>query len=882
MKRIMLLFYIVAPILIMAEGKPATPRPVVAFKVDQTTITLDGKLDESVWQNTPISSFTQRDPNEGSPASENTNAWIAYDNNYIYVTAHCFDSKPELIDRSIARKDNYYLSDWFIFYVDPYNDKKTGFYFGVNAGGTRMDGTLFNDSWDDDSWEGVWEAATSIDEKGWSVEMRIPFSQMRFKEANEMTWGINFAREIQRNNERSYYVMVPKKESGFVSRFAELDGIKGVQPKQRFEVLPYVVQKAQYLKHDDADPFYKSNQYRTTLGADLKIGIGSNLNIDATINPDFGQVEVDPAVINLTAFESYFQEKRPFFVEGATTFYFGVGGVNNNWGFNFGWPELFYSRRIGRSPHGNTSSADYVNYPTETKILGAAKLTGKLDETTSISAVSAVTERSYANLFTGGIKTEEEVEPLTHYGVFRTKKEFNDGRQSLGLMFTTVNRSMDYDSLKTSLAKNAFTFGLDGYTFLDKDKEYVLAGAFSGSYVQGSKQYLQLLQQKPYRYYQRPDATFETLDSSRTSLSGYYGRLMLNKQSGNFYINSALGIISPGFEFNDLGFQQFADRINFHTVLGYRWFEPDGFFRKKNIYLAYSRSFNFEGLPISNFLYVDSYYQFMNFWSLEFYGNYNFETYNFTTTRGGPIIKSPASYYFGIYVSSDSKEKIIVSFEPDHSENKLGYNYNAYYANIQWKPSPQLSLSIGPSFENKSDPRQWVDNFSDPTAVNTYGNRYVFASLEQQTIAANIRLNWTFSPTLSLQLFLQPFISVGHYRDFKEVAKPRTLDLNTYGQNGSTLSYDAAAGEYTVDPDGNGPAQSFQISNPDFNYKSLRGNAVLRWEAMPGSIFYFVWSRSQTNSDDVGNLSFGRDFKNLWRADGDNVFLVKFSYWFNM
>ena len=192
--------------------------------------------------------------------------------------------------------------------------------------------------------------------------------------------------------------------------------------------MPYVVQKAQSLVHDANDPFYKSSQYKTSIGADFKIGLGTNLNIDATINPDFGQVEVDPAVINLSAFESYFNEKRPFFIEGMDNFYFGIGGVNNNWGFNFGWPELFYSRRIGRSPRGATSDADFVQYPSETRILGAAKLTGKLDETMSIGTVSAVTERTYANLWNSGRQTSEEVEPLTYYNVLRTKKEFNEGR----------------------------------------------------------------------------------------------------------------------------------------------------------------------------------------------------------------------------------------------------------------------------------------------------------------------------------------------------------------------------------------------------------------------------------------------------------------------
>jgi hypothetical protein len=713
-------------------------------------------------------------------------------------------------------------------------------------------------------------------------EMKIPFSQMRFNQSDAMTWGVNFYREIKRNNEKSYYVMVPKKESGFVSRFASLEGLNGINPKQRLEVMPYMVQKAQYLVHDQGDPFYKSNQYKTTLGADFKIGIGSNLNVDATINPDFGQVEVDPAVINLSAFESYFNEKRPFFIEGMDNFYFGIGGANNNWGFNFGWPELFYSRRIGRSPRGETSDADFVKYPSETRILGAAKLTGKLNETTTIGAISAITERTYATLWNNGTRTNQEIEPLTYYNVLRSRKDFNDGRQSLGVMLTGVNRAFSDNSLRENLSQNAYAFGLDGWTFLDEDKEYVLTGAFAGSYVSGTKEYLQNLQKQPYRYYQRPDASFATFDSTRTSLSGYYGRLMLNKQSGNFYLNSALGLVSPGFEQNDLGFQWMADRINFHTVLGYRWFEPDGIFRSKDIYVTYARSFNFDGNTISNFIWYRFGGTFLNYYELYGGGNYNFESYNPTLTRGGPLGINPASYYFWIYGGSDSRKEFSVNAEVDFSRNSISSNYKMANISLTWKPSTQITFSMGPTYEISNSMQQWVDKFDDPTAVNTYKTRYVFGEIKQHTLAANIRLNWTFSPTLSLQLFMQPFFAVGDYSNYKELAKPRTMDYNYYGQNGSTINYNQDDNVYYVDPDGSGPAQEFSFDNPDFNFKSLRGTAVLRWEVMPGSIFYFVWSHNQANFNDPGNFSFGRDFRNLWNTQGDNILLVKFSYWLDI
>lgn len=882
MKTFKLFVILFLPVLLLAGGKGTNEKIVVAFKLSNLNVNVDGKLTEPIWQQPTINEFTQRDPNEGTPASENTEVWVAYDDANIYIAARLYDTKAESIDASLARRDAFVDSDWFHFFVDPYNDKKSGYYFGVNAGGTLSDGILFNDSWDDNVWDGIWRAQTSIDERGWTVEMQIPFSQLRFNESDKMTWGVNFKRVIKRKNESSYYVMVPKKESGFVSRFARLEGLDGVKPKQRLEATPYLVQKAQYLVHDANDPFYKSNQYKTALGADLKIGIGSNLNLDVTINPDFGQVEVDPAVINLSAFESYFNEKRPFFIEGFDLFYFGIGGTNNNWGFNFGWPELFYSRRIGRSPHGSISDADYVDYPTETRILGAAKLTGKLDESTSIAALSAVTERTYATLFYNGTKTSEEVEPLTHYGVLRGRREFNGGDQALGFMFTSVNRDLNNNILKNQLADNNFTFGLDGWTFLDEEKDYVIAAAFFGSYSHGTKEYIQQLQKSPLRYYQRPDATYAVFDPERTSLSGYYGRIMLNKQQGNFYINSAIGLASPGLDNNDLGFQFAADRINAHTVLGYRWFEPEGILRSKHVYGAYARSYDFEGNTISNFLWFRSGATFTNYYGITIGGNYTFESMNKTLTRGGPLVVQPSEWNLWIFANSDSREKIVLETNALYAKDKLGGVFIDSYLGIEWRPNSQINFSIGPAYSNNDEFRQWVGNFEDQTAMNTYNTRYVFARIKQHTLSANIRLNWTFSPTLSLQLFMQPFFAVGNYEGFKELAAPRTTDFNKYGENGSTITYDSNNNEYTVDPDGSGNAEAFSFYNPDFNYKSLRGTAVLRWEILPGSIFYFVLSHNQANFDDPGSFSFGRDFKNLWNTEGDDILMVKFSYWLDM
>lgn len=863
-------------------SKNDSTQTITSYRLNEQVI-IDGILNESVYSNPAVTTFTQKDPQEGKPISEKSEVWVSHDDHNIFISGRFSDSNPELIDVTLMRRDNVIESDWFFVYLDTYNDDRTGYFFAVNAGGSIADGTLFNDSWDDNSWNGVWESKTTVDENGWNVEIRIPFTQLRFKESEKMVWGINLNRDIKRKHEMSFYVMVPKNESGFVSKFADLYGLDEIKPKQRFELLPYVVQKAQYLVHDANDPFYKANQYITSIGADLKFGVGSNLNVDATINPDFGQVEVDPAVVNLSAFETFYEEKRPFFIEGSNIFTFGYGGSNNNWGFNFSVPELFYSRRIGRSPQGYVTTPGYVDYPSETRILGAAKLSGKIDETWSVGLLSSLTERTFAAVQTeSGERINEEVEPLTHYGVFRTQKEFNSGKQSIGLILTSVNRDLSDKNLQTILSNQAYTFGLDGWTYLDDDETYVLTGSAIGSYTSGTKDYMIKLQNQPYRYMQRPDKTYMPLDSSLTSIGGYFSRIMLNKQKGNFYINSAIGLVSPGFEYNDLGSQWMADRINGHLVAGYRWYDPDGLFRRKNVYVAYSRTSDFEDNISRAGIFLSAGAEFENYWGFNFNTNYNFESVSTTLTRGGPKLNMPENFSFNLNAYSDSRERITLSPFVSYWENDIGSNEKYFGFEIEWKPNSQISFSVGPEYGTNYTSFQWVGNFMDDFAVNTYNYRYVFADLNQETISANIRLNWIFTPTLSLQLYLQPLFSVGNYENFKEINNPPTLEVNTYGYQGSTIDYDADEMIYSVDPDAEGPAEQFSFYNPDFNFKSLRGNVVLRWEALPGSVFYFAWTNSRENYQNPGELSFKNDFKNLINTEPDNVFLVKFSYWIDI
>ncbi len=849
----------------------------------RSPISVDGNLTEDIYKGEPVCDFIQREPNEGEPSKEKSCVWLFYDESNVYISAMLYDSKPEEINTIIARRDNNWDSDLFMVYLDPYFDKRTGYYFGVNPGGGLNDGILYNDSWDDSRWDGIWEAKTKLTGNGWSVEMKIPYSQLRFNSAEEMIWGINISRRIKRLNERAYYVMVPSKESGFVSHFAELKGLTGIKPKQRFELLPYVVQKAQYIQHDKNDPYYKGEQYKTSFGVDFKVGLGSNLNLDATINPDFGQVEVDPAVVNLSAFETYYDEKRPFFLEGTNIFEFGWGGVNNHWGFNFSWPSLFYSRRIGQSPRVSVDDDyDYIKYPLETRILGAGKLTGKIGEDINIGVLSALTERTYAKYKFNGVEKESEIEPFTSYSAFRIQKEFNSGKHSLGFMVTSVNRDLSNSIMKDKFAKDAFTFGFDGWTTLDDDNTYALSAAVMGSYIQGENQFITRLQKAPYRYYQRPDAEYATLDTSLTSLSGMFGRVILNKQKGNFYLFSSLGFITPGFDYNDMGIQFWADKINYSLVSGYRWFETDGTFRRKSIYLAHFRDYDFEGNIYRNGLMVFSNGQFENYYGFDLNASYGFSTFNKSVTRGGPLVKNPEYYSASVGFYSDDREKIYF-YNNIYFEGQVnGNGYFEFSPQIYWKPNSSLSFSFNPAFSVNREEGQYVDTFDDMYATSTFNKRYVFGELNQKTISASIRLDWTFNPTMSLQLYLQPMISVGDFSEFKELAAPKTDRFNVYGHGSSTISYNKDADEYTVDPDGNGNAANFSFSNPDFNFKSLRGNVVFRWEFLPGSVFYLVWSHDQTDFAEPGQFNLRRSLKNLMNAKSDNVYMAKITYWFDV
>jgi hypothetical protein len=883
-KMALLLIFLVLPLSLFAkdnqekqEKKVPDQKVVRAIRADEA-IEINGILKEKVWQSEGYSDFVQSDPIDGAQPTEKTQVWVAYDNANLYVAAFLHDSQPHLIKKLLGRRDDQVDSDWFVFAVDPYYDRRSGYEFAVNPAGSIIDLTLSNDVSEDETWDGVWDCKTQINGQGWTVEIRIPFNQLRFPKKDEYVWGVNFRRTIMRKKEKVAFIWIPKEDTAYVSRFARLEGIKDIHPGRHVEVLPYTVGQGQFKPAETGNPFQTGKKYLGNAGFDLKVGLKSNLTLDATINPDFGQVEVDPAVINLSAYETYYQEKRPFFIEGADLFNgFGRGGVYMNANINWPDPRFFYSRRIGRSPQGYVTHDGYVDFPDRSTILGAFKLTGKLGDGWNVGFINALTAREYAEIDSLGNRFQEEVEPFSYYGALRAQKDINQGQRGFGFMATGVVRDLRSESLQSILNKNVFSLAFDGWAFLDKKRVWVVGGWFGGTRMEGSREDILRLQNSSMHYFQRPDADYVEVNPEATSLSGWGGRFSLAKQQGRFLFLAALGVLSPGFNPNDLGFQfSGSDKINFSILPAYQWTKPGKIFRNLTIIGGPFGNYDFGGNKTWQGVLLDLNGQFLNYWGFETMLAYNPETMSNTLTRGGPLALIPSGYQIDLMMYSDNRKPVVLeAMSSLYRRPTEGTEWTGQIT-LRWKPRSNINLSFGPMYSIEKSELQWVTRVEDALMTKTYGARYIFGRIDQRMLSSEIRLNWIFTPKLTLQLYLQPFIAVGKYDKFKELAKPRKYEYNIYGEGNSTLKF--ADGLYTVDPDGEGPANAFSFWNPDFNLKSLRGTVVLRWEYFPGSLIYFVWTQNRADYAHPGDFQLRRDLGDLLTAPGDNIFLLKVSY----
>ena len=857
--------------------------PDVQIQRVDSPISVDGQLDEPIWKTAPaITNFTQREPNQGNPGSQRTEVRVAYDDEAIYVGARMHDAHPDSIVKVLSRRDTGGShSDEFKVFLDPYHDRRSGYYFTVNAGGTLYDGTLFNDGWDDSSWDGVWQAKARVDGEGWTAEMKIPFSQLRFAKSDVQEWGINFQRVMGRNFEDAFLVYNPRSESGFVSRFPTLTGLSNVAPGNAIEFTPFATSKAEFVQHAPLDPFNDGSNISPNMGGDLRMSLGNKLTLNATVNPDFGQVEVDPAVVNLSDVETFFPEKRPFFVQGSSIFQAGQQGASDYWGFNYPMPTFFYSRRIGHAPQGSLpDNSNFADVPDGTTIAGATKVSGKLSDGLNFGMLHAVTSRERADIeFSDLSRGRAEVEPLTYYGVGRVLKEFKERRNGLGVLTTVAARKFDDSRLEDEFNKAGLTGVIDGWHFLDPNKTWVASGFLSGTYVNGTAARITSIERSSRHYFQRPDAGAYSLDQNATSLDGTAGRVWLNKEKGNFTSNSAIGFITPGFELNDLGFMSRADVINAHAAAQYKWTTPTKNVNNHNVSTAVFGSKDFDGNLVGAGIWGKAFWWFHNNWTVELNASHNPETVSPRRSRGGPLMLKKQGTEMSFFFDTDGSRKryyyVAASSSSAPGENSRSWSVES---NMTYKPASNLSVSVIPSYEFSRDGAFYFTSFSDPAATATYGRRYLFSSIEQQTFSANLRLNISFTPTMSLQFYGQPLISSGQYANVRELAKARSLDFNKQGEGNGTWTYDAATGAF--DPDG--ASGSATVGYPtDFNFKSLRGNSVFRWEYAPGAALYLVWTQSRIGEDPSGEFNFRRSLRKLGKLDADNIFLIKATYYLN-
>ncbi|WP_419950164.1 DUF5916 domain-containing protein [Candidatus Palauibacter sp.] len=844
---------------------------------------IDGRLDDAAWSDAPVAGdFVQFRPDPGRPASERTEVRMLYTDDAVYVGARMFDSDPGGIIRRLARRDEEVTTDAFHVAIDSYFDHRTAFRFSISVAGVQRDGLMFADTQEDPEWDAVWESATRTDEAGWTAELRIPFSQLRFAntggDGGASTWGINFRRDLARLEEASVWSPLPGDGSRTVSAFGTWRDLEGIEPHRHLEVRPYVLSSATRAPGTADNPFYSPTDMRQTVGGDLKYGITDNLTLNLTVNPDFGQVEADPSVVNLTAFETFFPEKRPFFQEGADIFQFSIGPPDdqNN-------EALFYSRRIGRPPRGSVASpAEYRDVPAATRILGAAKLSGKTADGWSIGFLNALTSRETGQFATrAGALGEQLLEPVTNYAVGRVIRDFRDGESAIGLVATATNRPVDAAGPVGFLADAAYAGGVDfRHRFAGGD--YEVSGHLIASLVSGNPEAIERIQRSSVRYFQRPDRAHVGLDPSRTRLAGSVTRLDFSRiGGGNWRYGLFAESRSPGFEINDLGFLQNTDYRTGAVWGSYQQFRPQGPFRNWVLSSAAWSGWNFGGERLFTGGMLNGNFQLRNFWRGSFGFNHEGSGLATTALRGGPALLQPAIWSSWAGVFTDSRKPVQVgAFVNLGGEYRTETRSRGVSPQVTIQPSSRFQLNLGPYFGWNDQDWQYV---AQPRSAA--GTHYVFARLRQQTVSLTTRLNYTFSPDLSLQVYAQPFVSAGSYDRWMEVDEPRAQRFSdrfrTYGEGEIHRVEVNGFGLYQVDADRDG-AFDFRFGDPSFNIKALRSNLVLRWQYRPGSTLFLVWSRDQQSFVNNGSFDFRRDVADIARIPSTNVFLVKFEHWLGL
>ena len=804
---------------------------------------IDGLDRDAIWREAPaVTGFRQFDPVEDGDPTFRTEARFAYDERNFYILVRAFDPSPDSIMALLSRRDERTQSDYIRVVIDSYHDRRTGYQFMVNPAGVKRDLYLYNDTNEDISWDAVWHVKTTIDSLGWVAEFRIPLSQLRFPQRDEHTFGIAVHREVGRLNERSSWPVWRRTQAGLASQLGEVQGITGISSPRRLEFMPYSVQSnASVARSGDW-----GRTQRGSIGADVKYGLSSNLTLDLAVNPDFGQVEADPSVLNLSAFEQFFEERRPFFLEG-------TGILRFDQDCNDGQCSgLFYSRRIGRAPQLGFMADDPGAVPTASTILGAAKITGRLGNGLSLGVLNAMTDREM-------VGDDLIVEPRTNYFVARLNQDLRGGRSGVGAILTAVNRDLD-DETSPFLRRAAYVGGVDFRHRFGGGGNYQVSGNVVGSLVRGSEEAIAATQRSSVHFYQRPGDDVE-YDPARTALSGYGLNFGLNKIGGGITRFWTGGWYkSPGLEINDAGFMTSVNSMGWSNWFAIVLQEPKWFYRRWQINFNQWNGFLTDGTNSGIGGNVNTNITFRNQWFM--YAGMGGERSSLCESclRGGPFLRTDAVLNSWAGLSGDSRNPIVPDLNLWYNRRDEGRSWNyGISPTIRMRVASRVSGSVGVTYQRNIDDRQWIRNFG---AIDSDTTHHTVGHLSQKTLSLTTRVNFTASPNLSFQFYGSPFVSVGSYTDWREVAAHRAA---VYADRYRSFTHEGDAGQF------------------DFNFKQFRSNLVMRWEYRPGSTLFLVWGQGREQGDrDLGEFGGWSDYQNLFKAHPSNTFLIKASYWFSM
>jgi len=844
-------------------GRKYPARMYRTVRVEGRPPVIDGRLNDEAWKQGEWSGdYTQQLPTEGAKPSQPTELKILYDDRHVYFAIRAYDD-PAQVHRYPGRRDDF-TGDIVGVCFDSYNDKRTGFEFDLTAGGSKIDLILGNGETEwDTTWDPVWDGKVSHEEKSWTAEFRVPLNQLRYGPQAEQVWGLHAWRWIDRLQEESQWQLIPRQNTGRMYQLGELHGIRDLPRPRHVEMLPHVLGEA------SSGPSVSGGGTDGTgsAGLDAKVGLSTNFTLDATVNPDFGQVEADPSVVNLTAYETFYEEKRPFFLEGRKILSFAVEGED----------QLFYSRRIGAPPSGFPFLApgETASLPESTTILGAFKVTGRTDSGLSVAALQAFTQKETVTVSSPLGRRDVVLEPFGSYSVGRLHKDWDKGNTSLGAMLTSTHRWVN-DTALAFLPTQATTGGLD-FTRHLAGRSWVLEASGVLSHVTGEAEAIRALQTNAVHYYQRPDASHLGVEPGRTSLTGHGGLLRVGRsEAGRLRLTDHFRWYSPGLELNDVGYLRQADLIANQAFLGWSETTPRGLFRRYSLEIGREDQWDFGGLATFSSTELEASGQFRNKWEAAFQFEYE-DVVDTRMLRGGPALRWHDYFETSLSVQTDSSRRLWASVYGERSWARDDDSMSSELSgSVHLRPSNRLSLSGSASYQRLLDNLQYV-----ATAEAGDDTRWVLGRIDQDTWSFTFRVNLSITPDLTLQYYGSPFIGTGRYTDLKKatntLAQANEERFHRYAPD--EITYSAGENVYYVTEGGGGPSYSFD--NPDFSFRQFRSNLVARWEWKPGSSVYVVWSQGRTGYVPSWNESLGDNWSELWRTPPDNVFLVKLSYWFS-